>query len=45
MIQRGRLQFRVPTIVVKELDIWGATGVILGELIPLFACWLPQVAA
>jgi 8-oxo-dGTP pyrophosphatase MutT (NUDIX family) len=43
LIQRGRLQFRAPTIVAEEFDIWGATGVILGELIPLLACWLPRV--
>jgi 8-oxo-dGTP pyrophosphatase MutT (NUDIX family) len=32
-IERGRLRFRVPGIRLGDRHVWGATGVILGDLI------------
>ncbi len=35
LIEHGKLRFRAPGIVLGERHIWGATGVILGDLLQL----------
>ena len=43
LIRRGGLQFRAPGILVGKRRIWGATGVILDELLPVLDHWLQCV--
>jgi 8-oxo-dGTP pyrophosphatase MutT (NUDIX family) len=36
VIQRGRLEFRAPSLAFQGRHIWGATGLILGEIVETF---------